>query len=154
MYIAIVCTTIMSSTSRTRTSSLSNTTSTRTASDLDPPIYTTPNQRTLADIRDQVARELAVRAISKAETVDGVKVGVMLPLSKEGDKQFLRTVASNIKHILLLRQYLFAVATTGHSAGYQVNSLVICGSSEALVQKAISFTNSKFLERIVAESNE
>jgi hypothetical protein len=71
----------------------------------------------LADVRDQVAQELSVRAIRKAVPIEGVKIGVYFTLPKSEDEHFLSQVASHIKHTLLLQQYLFAVASTGASCG-------------------------------------
>jgi rhodanese-related sulfurtransferase len=123
--------------------------------------YAPVKQRTLADVRDQVAQELAVRAISKAELVDGIKVGVVLTLSKTNDVEFIRRVASSIKNLLLLHNHLFAVATTGpstspsHSSPARVNNcLIIFGSSSVLVQRAVAVASSKLLGRIRAVSDE
>lgn len=41
----------------------------------------TPRRRTLADVRHEVALGLAVRIINKAESLDGVRVGVSLTMS-------------------------------------------------------------------------
>lgn len=94
------------------------------------------SQRTLADVRNQVAQELAVRAIRKATLVEGVKIGVHFTLSKSKNEQFLEQVAAHIKHILLLQQYLLAVATSGTSTIPGANSLIICGSDLLDVQRA------------------
>jgi hypothetical protein len=100
------------------------------------------HRRTLADVRDQVAQELAVRAIRKAILVEGVKIGVHFTLPKSKDEQFLSQVAAHIKHILLLQQYLLTVATTGTSADSGANSLIICGSDLLDVQRAALLTKS------------
>jgi rhodanese-related sulfurtransferase len=110
--------------------------------------------RTLDEVRDQVAGELAVRALRKAKQVDGVKVGVTFAFSKQNDGQFLRTVVESIQHTLLLQQYLFAVATTGVQKDATANALIICGSSEDFVQRAVLLTSSKFLGRVVSAVNE
>jgi len=110
--------------------------------------------RTLDEVRDQVAGELAVRALRKAKKIDGVKVGVTFTFSKQNDGQFLRTVVENIQHTLLLQQYLFAVATTGVQKDVTANALIICGSSEDFVQRAVLLTSSKFLGRVESAVNE
>jgi len=59
-----------------------------------------------------------------------------------------------IKHQLLLHEHLFVVATTGPTAGSEVNFLIICGSSEDYVQRAVLLASSKFLGRVESVSNE
>lgn len=131
-------------------------------------------QRTMDDVRDQVAAGTALRAVRKAETVDGTKVGVVLTLSKHEDEKFLLAVASHINRLLLMGQYLFAVATEGTpftstpprsaasgsgSSGSSrsrgtgappstASSLLICGSSQTLVHRAVMLACSKFLTRV------
>lgn len=120
----------------------------------DVPRNLLQGHRTLDDVRDQVAGELAVRALRKAKLVDGVKIGVTFTFSKKNDGQFLRKVVETIQHTLLLRQYLFAVATTGIQKGATTNTLIICGSSEDFVQRAVLLTSSKFLGRVESAMNE
>lgn len=57
-------------------------------------------QRTIEDVRIQVARSIAARAIRKAELVDGSKVGVVFTLSRSQDDQLLRAVAGEIRSFL------------------------------------------------------
>jgi rhodanese-related sulfurtransferase len=116
------------------------------------PKATKPTQRTLADVRSQVAQEIAFRAMSKAEVFEGVKVGVTLMMSKSDDEQFLRLVASVIKHTLLLQQFLFAIAASGTAES--ASSLIIFGSSEDFVQRAVLLASSKFLGRVEVVENE
>ena len=59
-----------------------------------------PPQRTIEDVRLQVARSIAARAIRKAELVDGSKVGVVFTLNKSQDDRFLRIVAGEIRAFL------------------------------------------------------
>src|SRR5580658_4841979 len=77
---------------------------------------TISSQRTLAEIRTQVAQEVAIRAITKAEVIGDsepaaacfclrnlyqfspVKVGVIFTLSKNDDEQFLSQVTATIEH--------------------------------------------------------
>ena len=59
-----------------------------------------PPQRTIEEVRLQVARSIAARTIRKAELVDGSKVGVAFTLNKSQDDQFLRTVAGEIRALL------------------------------------------------------
>lgn len=81
-----------------------------------------------------------------------MKVGVALILSKTDDERFLRQVASTIKHRLLLQRHLFAIATTGVES--TANALVICGSSDDFVQRAVLLVSSKFLGRVEVVYNE
>ncbi|KAI0698994.1 hypothetical protein BC835DRAFT_1268442 [Cytidiella melzeri] len=103
-------------------------------------------QRTLDDVREQVAQSIAVRTITKAEMVDSSKVGVVLTIAPSSDPLFLRRVASKIKHGLLTSSYLFAISTTcppGTSA-----PLLVCGSLEEFVARAALLIGSKFLGRL------
>ena len=59
-----------------------------------------PPQRTIEDVRFQVARSIAARAIRKAEFVDGSKVGVVFTLTRSQDDKFLRIVGGEIRSFL------------------------------------------------------
>ena len=69
--------------------------------------------------------------------------------SGKDSEEFLRQVASKIKHQLTLNEHLFAVATTYQSATSSPNTLIICGSSIDFVQRAMLLTSSKFTGRMV-----
>ncbi|KAF8063968.1 Rhodanese-like domain-containing protein [Lyophyllum atratum] len=107
-----------------------------------------PALRTLDDVRLQVAHEVALRAITKSEILDGVRVGVSITLSKSEDEMFVNQVADVIRHQLALGDYLFAIATTGTSSSGKPNPVVICGSEEEFIQRAILLTSSKFIGRV------
>ena len=117
--------------------------------------------RTLADVREEVAQSLALRMITKAHTVDGVRIGVHFTFSKKDDSLFLQLVTSHIRIRLPSSRYLFAIATTGaspssHSTRNNTrtsNALVICGSDEDDVQRAVLLASSKFLGRVDAVQN-
>jgi hypothetical protein len=79
---------------------------------------------------------------------------VVLTLSKQDDEQFVNQVVSSIKYTLLLQKFLFAVATTGNLPQSSTNALIICGSSDEFVQKAVLLASSKFLGRIQVAENE
>ncbi|KAF4568498.1 hypothetical protein EYR40_010096 [Pleurotus pulmonarius] len=111
---------------------------------VEPP----PPQRTLEDVRTQVAEEVAHRAITNADQIDGVRVGVQFTLTMREDEQFLRIVESCIARRLLGVDYLFAIATTGKPVVGSSNSLIICSSSEDYVQRAVLLASSKFLGRV------
>ena len=103
-------------------------------------------QRTLDDVREQVAQSIAVRTINSAEIIDSSKVGVVLTIAPSSDPLFLRRVASKIKHGLLTSSYLFAISTIcppGDSV-----PLLVCGSSEDFVLRAALLISSKFLGRL------
>lgn len=157
-------------------SSSSSSKSTATATPLDsvrsqvhtaPPATRDPSLRTLMDVQRQVAAETAIRGVSKAISVDGVKIGVVLTLGKHEEEAFLHEVASDIMHKLILNgDYLFAVTTTSNaapllsnglgvsgSAQRQSNYLVILGSEEELVQRAVLLASSKFLDRVESVHN-
>jgi len=76
-----------------------------------------PPQRTIEDVRIQVARSIAARTIRKAELVDGSKVGVVFTLNRSQDDQFLRTVAGEIR--TLLNTGYIPSPTTATSPGSQ-----------------------------------
>ncbi|PPQ71136.1 hypothetical protein CVT26_010830 [Gymnopilus dilepis] len=139
-----------------------------------------PALRTLDDVREQVSQEIAIHTITKAKSFDGVRIGVRLVLSKSEDEDFLRRVVGKIQHQLTLNHHLFAIATAAQPAilsspispssqsrqllplstpspstsGLGNGSLVICGSSEELVQRAVLLASSKFIGRIVAATTE
>ncbi|KAJ6600419.1 hypothetical protein DFH09DRAFT_901433 [Mycena vulgaris] len=104
----------------------------------------TPGLRTLEDVRHQVAVEVAIRAINAAESVDGVRLGVALTLSKSDDEAFLRRVAGVIAHQLLLTQHLFALASTGPDQ----NTLLLTGSPPTHVQRALLLVTAALPTRI------
>ncbi|KAG6887625.1 hypothetical protein C0995_013955 [Termitomyces sp. Mi166 len=111
-------------------------------------LRTPPPLRTLDDVRLQVAYEVAIRAITKAKSLDGVRVGVLLTLSKDEDELFLYKVADIIAHQLQLTSFFFALATTGSSLLNRPNPVVFVASSQEYVQRAILLTSAKFIGRI------
>jgi len=114
-----------------------------------------PPLRTLDDVRDQISQEIAINSITKAEYIDGVRIGVRLVFSSGNDEEFLRQIAAKIRHHLTLLDHLFAVATTSQSVKSSPNTLIICGSSIDFVQRAMLLTTSKFTGRMVtAAGNE
>ena len=82
-----------------------------------PPMQGQLPQRTIEDVRFQVARSIAARAIRKAEFVDGSKVGVVFTLNKSQDDGFLHTVAGEIR--ALLNTGYIPSPTTATSPGSQ-----------------------------------
>jgi len=110
--------------------------------------------RTLNDVREQVSQEIAVHTITKAQYYDGVRIGVRLVMSKSEDEDFLRQVVGKIQHQLTLQSHLFAVGTIAQSATTTPSTLIICGSSQDYVQRAVLLASSKFIGRIVAANNE
>lgn len=103
-------------------------------------------QRSLDAVRDQVAESIAVRTISRGETVDGNRVGVVITISASSDVAFLRRIADKIKGRLLLKPYLFALSMS-YPPGTAV-PLLLCTSSTELLNRASLLINSKFTARI------
>ena len=97
-------------------------------------------------IRDQVAHTIVLRALRKAEVVDGTKVGVVLTLPHQDGEQFLKAVASRLKRAMLPKQesYLFVLALPLPG----LSPILICGSSEELAERAGLVVSSKFMNRI------
>jgi rhodanese-related sulfurtransferase len=95
--------------------------------------------------------------ITNACTVDGVRIGIHF--SKEDDSDLLRLVASHLSARLPLSPYLFVIATTGVSPtntgsdAYVSDALVICGSDEDDMQRAVLLASSKFPGRVDAVNN-
>lgn len=75
---------------------------------------------TLDSVRQRVAQGVAWRAISHAQTIDGIKVGVALTLatasSPKDAEMSLGHVVRALRTSLKLHQYLFAVASAGPHA--------------------------------------
>uniref|UniRef100_A0A8H8CJ80 Rhodanese domain-containing protein n=1 Tax=Psilocybe cubensis TaxID=181762 RepID=A0A8H8CJ80_PSICU len=86
--------------------------------------------------------------------VPGVRIGVRMVMSKSGDENFLRMVADHVKHQLTLSNHLFVVATIAQSAVSVPSTLIISGSSQEYVQRAVLLASSKFIGRIVAANDE
>ncbi|KZT01968.1 uncharacterized protein LAESUDRAFT_443856 [Laetiporus sulphureus 93-53] len=106
-------------------------------------------RRTLNDVREETAQSMALRAIRQAETVDGSRIGVILTLSYTANEHFLLLIASSLKHALLTRTFLFAVAaprTTPDIPG----PVLFCGSSDDFVQRAGMLFHAKFVGRIAS----
>ncbi|KAA1470920.1 hypothetical protein DENSPDRAFT_836851 [Dentipellis sp. KUC8613] len=110
------------------------------------PSYPSSTQRTIEDVRDEVAARLAVRAIRKVKLVDDTRIAVVLTLSKQDDAQFLRQVAGHLHRIMAVKNHLFAIATTGVGP----TALIFCGSSPVQVQRAALLASSKFIGRVQA----
>ncbi|CCL98864.1 uncharacterized protein FIBRA_00871 [Fibroporia radiculosa] len=106
-----------------------------------------PQPRTLEYVRQLTAETLALRAIQRAETIDGSKVGVVFTLSHTADKRFLKLISSSIKRALLTRGFLFAVGSPS-ATPQDPRPLLICGSSDDFVKRAGVLVGSKFLGRI------
>ncbi|KAJ7583509.1 hypothetical protein C8J56DRAFT_864106 [Mycena floridula] len=107
-----------------------------------------PVQRTLEDVREQVSQEVAYRAVRKAIVVDDVKVGVTMISSKTDDIGFLKLIASVVEEQLRVQNHLFAIATTGIPKDGSINYVIVCGSIDEHVQRAILLTTAKFVDRL------
>ncbi|KAG2146024.1 uncharacterized protein EDB93DRAFT_1150560 [Suillus bovinus] len=123
-----------------------------------PPTSPT-NLQTFSDAHDseEVAQSIALRIITNACTVDGVRIGIHF--SKEEDNNFFRLVASHISARLPSSTYLFAIVTTSASQANDggntcvSDALVICGSDEDDMQRAVLLASSKFPGRVDAVDN-
>jgi len=61
-----------------------------------------PPLRTLDDVRDQISQEIAINSITKAEYIDGVRIGVRFVISSGNAEEFLRQIAAKIRHHLTI----------------------------------------------------
>ncbi|TEB23113.1 hypothetical protein FA13DRAFT_1740424 [Coprinellus micaceus] len=124
--------------------------------------------QTLTAVHNQVAREMAVRAVMKAEIIDNVRTGVIFSMgnaSGGSESSFLRLVADHLHAALHLRSssFLFILAdaspgaslsatTTSDDKGQAGNVLFVVGSTPELIQRGALLTCSKFVGRLVATS--
>ncbi|KIK54724.1 hypothetical protein GYMLUDRAFT_76888 [Collybiopsis luxurians FD-317 M1] len=117
-----------------------------TISPISPDLKPLP-PRTLADVRDQVAQEIAARMVNKAELLDGVKISVMMTFSKRDDVGFLQQIAKAIKDSSI-PDFLFVVATTGPpvSSNPALYTSLVIGST--------LLTSAKFIGRVHGVQNE
>ncbi|KAI0794936.1 hypothetical protein C8Q75DRAFT_730775 [Abortiporus biennis] len=133
------------------------------------------SSRTIEDIRDQVAQSIAYRAINRAETVDGSKVGVIMTLSSSGSMsyshshsassqerdnadpesgiRYLRLIASKIKSRFIASptDYIFLVATSGLTLPGQSSPIFLVSSSPEFISRASMLISSKFLNRLTSK---
>ena len=127
--------------------------------------------RTLDDVREQVAYEIAISTTTKSRTVDGevaffrqtflsitecmlyigVRIAVRLSMSKSEDEYFLEQVAGNIAHQLSLHHYIFAIGTIAQTTTPTVSSLIIMASQPEYIQRAVLLASPKFLGRVLSE---
>ena len=133
----------MSPQSQTSTQSQSRT---RSSVQSGSPHLESPLSDAFDPIRDQVAYTIVLRALRKAEVVDGTKVGVVLTLPHQDSEQFLKAVASRLKRAMLPKQesYLFVLALPLPG----LSPILICSSSEELAERAGLVVSSKFMARI------
>ncbi|EAU87411.1 rhodanese domain-containing protein [Coprinopsis cinerea okayama7 len=111
--------------------------------------------RTLNDVQEQVAQEIAVRCINKSEIVDGVRIGVYVSVDSRNEEDFLRRIAANItEQLRLSTSYLFVLASSVTSAEVIPGSLLVVGATDDLVQRGMLLVSSKFVGRIVSSFRE
>ncbi|THU85416.1 hypothetical protein K435DRAFT_843273 [Dendrothele bispora CBS 962.96] len=103
--------------------------------------------RSFDAINEQVAQEIAFKAINTADTIDGVKINVVMTFCKRDDVGFLKMVAESIEK-MCLQDYLFAIATIGKPIDSDTNYAILCGSSDDVVQRAVLLTTAKFIGRV------
>lgn len=121
---------------------------------LSPTSPTDPH--TLLDAREEAARSIALRMITNACTVEGVRIGIHF--SNEDDSDLVRLIVSHLSTRLPLSRYLFVIATNGAPAiigsdACVSGALVICGSDEDDMQRAVLHASSKFPGRVDAVNN-
>ncbi|KAF5338781.1 hypothetical protein D9758_012090 [Tetrapyrgos nigripes] len=103
--------------------------------------------RSLDDVSEQVAQEIAWKAVSSADILDDVKINVIMTFCKRDDNGFLQQVAESIEK-RCLQQYLFAIGTSGKPIDSNSNFVILCSSSEEMVQRAVLLTTAKFIGRV------
>ena len=108
--------------------------------------------KALDAIRDQVGDQIALRAISRAETVDGSKVGVVTTISGSTDPLILRSIAESIEYHFTLRAtpYLLALSLPGQPE--DDIPLLLVASAPEFLQRASLLVHAKFGERVGAGS--
>jgi rhodanese-related sulfurtransferase len=121
---------------------------------LSPTSPTDPHA--LLDAREEAARSIALRMITNACTVEGVRIGIHF--SNEDDSDLVRLIVSHLSTRLPLSRYLFVIATNGAPAiigsdACVSGALVICGSDEDDMQRAVLLVSSKFPGRVDAVNN-
>ncbi|KAI0354465.1 Rhodanese-like protein [Trametes cingulata] len=112
-----------------------------------PPTLRSPSPDVLTPVREQVAQTIVLRSTREAETVEGTKVGVILTLPYASGEEFLNTVASELKRVMMPKQqsYLFILALPTNGL---LSPVLICASSEELAERAGMLVKSKFLNRV------
>lgn len=92
---------------------------------------------------------MAILTVRRSETVDDVKINVTITQSNEYDVEFLRLVATMVaQELTLQKEYLFIIASTGPTFGDATNYVIICSSSDDLLQRAVLLTSAKFVGRL------
>ncbi|KAF9566049.1 hypothetical protein CPC08DRAFT_628797 [Agrocybe pediades] len=106
-----------------------------------------PAPRSLQDVRRQIAEEIAAKLTVTAQDVDGTRVGVRLITSKDNDEEYLRLIVSKIEEIR--HRHLFAVGIEITPAlGGDESTLIITGSTDDLINRAMLLIKSKFMSRL------
>ncbi|KAH8833048.1 hypothetical protein DL96DRAFT_1770052 [Flagelloscypha sp. PMI_526] len=119
--------------------------------------------RTLGGIREQVAKEVALRTIMKSKTCADVKIGVSFLYAQENEDDYLKLVASCIAGQSRLSHYCYALVSTNEAkppidSGPSTTSvvegsggvapLIVLSSNPEYITRAILLTSTKFLGRI------
>ena len=119
-------------------------------------------------VRDQVAQTIVLRALRDAELVDGTKIGVVFTLPHPSGEQFLQTIASHIKRVMLLKDpaaagiaapstltgtgsYLFILTLPTSTPG-GLSPILVCASDDELAERAALLICSKLLTRVERQS--
>ncbi|TFK85389.1 hypothetical protein K466DRAFT_190016 [Polyporus arcularius HHB13444] len=112
----------------------------------EPQSPQSPTTDALDLIRDQVAQTIVLRAVRKAETIDGTQVGVITTLPHSSGELFLKTIASRLKRTMLPKQESYLFILTLPTQG--LSPVLVCSSSENLAERAGLVLQSKFLNRV------
>ncbi|KAI0700804.1 hypothetical protein C8T65DRAFT_280076 [Cerioporus squamosus] len=112
----------------------------------EPPSPQSPRTDALDSLRDQVAQTIVLRAVRKAETIDGTQVGVVTTLPHSSGELFLKTIASRLKRAMLPKQESYLFILTLPTQG--LSPVLVCSSSEDLAERAGLLLQSKFLNRV------
>ncbi|KAI5833886.1 hypothetical protein K523DRAFT_412899 [Schizophyllum commune Tattone D] len=108
--------------------------------------------RTIDSLRNQVAEEIALKALRKVEHVDGVKIVVLVTSAGRGDINFLHHVSDSIESRwhLSTEPYLFIVAAAPpvRPDTPTTSPLVLCASLDFLLARASLLTGAKLIGRV------
>lgn len=128
-----------------------------------------PTPRSLHDVRRQIAEEIAAKLSVTAQDVDGkthekfhthqntplnvsagTRIGVRLVGSNHNDEEYLRLIVSKTGEIR--HRHLFAIGIEVTSVYVGESTLIVCGSGDELITRAMLLIKAKFMDRIVTDT--
>ncbi|TRM58272.1 hypothetical protein BD626DRAFT_410704 [Schizophyllum amplum] len=107
--------------------------------------------RTIDSLRNQVADEIALKALRKLENIDGIKIVVLVTSAGRGDVNFLHHIADAVeaRWRLSTSSYLFILAAAPPSPSTPLpQPLVVCASKELLLSRAELLIGAKLTGRV------